>query len=199
VPDDSTAATGSGCPRDRSSAQQRRAQAHTEIERTACRRGACACARHQSWPAPRKNPDDLGRKTAKSGIQLPILVTKLFTPPRAVESISRPRLVEQKDSGLARELTLVARRQALANRRCWANRRPNDRPSVWFSLDQGERDVQQFLAHLVAAVQTVDASIGASAWAMLQTSPPPSAGSVLTALLYEVAENLEAILQVLDE
>ena len=66
-------------------------------------------------------------------------------------------------------------------------------------MDQGERDVQQFLAYLVAAVQTVDASIVASAWALLQTTPPPSGKSALTALLDEVAEDLEAILQVLDD
>ena len=80
--------------------------------------------RSSKLPSLRKNPDDLGRKTAKSGMQLPILVTKLFTPPRAVESISRPRLVEKKNSGLARKLTLVARRRALANRSRWADGRP---------------------------------------------------------------------------
>jgi len=74
-----------------------------------------------------------------------------------------------------------------------------DRPCVWVYLEQGERDVQQFLAFLVAAVQTVGASIGASAWALLQTTPPPSAKSALTALLDQVAEDLEAILQVLDD
>ncbi len=75
----------------------------------------------------------------------------------------------------------------------------SDRPCIWVSLGPGERDVQQFLAYLVAAVQTVDASIGANARALLQATPPPSAESVLAALLNDVAEDLEAILLVLDD
>ena len=121
-------------------------------------------------------------------MQLPILVTKLFTPPRAVESISRPRLVEQMNSGLARKLTLVCAPAGFGKSSLLGERAADcDRPCVCFSLDQGERSVQQFLACLVAAVQTVGASIGASAWALLQTTPPPSAKSALTALLDEVA------------
>ena len=59
--------------------------------------------------------------------------------------------------------------------------------------------MQQFLAYLVAAMQTIDTSIGVSAWVLLQARPPPSARSVLTALFNDVAEDLEGILLVLDD
>ena len=117
-----------------------------------------------------------------------------------MQAVSRPRLVEQLDSGLARKLTLVCAPAGFGKSSLlseWAAR--CRRPCVWVSLDQGERDLQQFLAYLVAAVQTVDASVGASAWALLQTTPPPSTKSVLSALLNEVAEDLEALLLVLDD
>ncbi len=40
---------------------------------------------------------------------------------------------------------------------------------------------------------------GTVAWALLQTTPPPSAEAVLTALLNEVAEDLKAVVLVLDD
>lgn len=131
---------------------------------------------------------------------MPILLTKLFVPPRPVQAVSRPRLVEQLDRGLARKLTLVCAPAGFGKSSLlgeWAA--GCGRPCVWVSLDQGERDVQQLLACLVAAVQTVDASTGASAWALLQATPPPSAQSVLTALLNDIAEDLAAVLLVMDD
>ena len=130
----------------------------------------------------------------------PILVTKLFAPPRVVQAVPRPRLVQQLDSGLNRKLTLVCAPAGFGKSSLlgeWAV--GCNRPCVWVSLGTGEKDVQQFLAYVVAAVQSVDASIGASAWALLQTAPPPSAQRVLTALLNEVAEDLQALCLVLDD
>lgn len=130
----------------------------------------------------------------------PILITKLFAPPCAAQAVARGRLVEQLNGGLARKLTLVCapagfgKSSLLAE---WAA--VCRRPCVWVSLDAGERDVQQFLAYLVAAVQTVDASLGTNAQALLQSTPPPSARAVLTALLNELAEDLAAMLLVLDD
>ncbi len=131
---------------------------------------------------------------------IPILVTKLFAPPLATRAIARPRLIEQLRGGLARKLTLVCAPAGFGKSSLlgeWAA--AGDRPCIWVSLDSGEREVEPFLAYLIAAVQTVDASIGTNAWAMLQATPPASARSVLTALLNDVAEDLEAILLVLDD
>ena len=131
---------------------------------------------------------------------MPILVTKLFAPPRAARAVARPRLIEQLQGGLARKLTLVCAPAGFGKSSLlseWAA--VCDRPCLWVSLDPGERDVQQFLAYLLAAVQTVDASIGSNARALLQATPPPSAPAVLSALLNDVAEDLEGIMLVLDD
>ena len=130
----------------------------------------------------------------------PILVTKLFVPPGVPHAVARSHLVEQLDRSLSRKLTLVCapagfgKSSLLAQ---WAAR--CKRPCVWVSLEPGERDLQQFLAYLVAAVQTVEVRLGASAWALLQTAPPPSAQAVLTALLNSLARYPEALLMVLDD
>ena len=133
-------------------------------------------------------------------MSIPILVTKLFAPPLVAQSVSRSRLIQRLHGGLARKLTLVCAPAGFGKSSLlgeWAA--GCDRPCAWVSLDQGERDLQQFLACVVAAVQTVDPSVGTSAWALLQTAPPPLARSVLNALLNEVAEDLEALLLVLDD
>ncbi len=130
----------------------------------------------------------------------PILVTKLFRPSHDQQAVSRKSLVEQLNRGLVRKLTLVCAPAGFGKSSLlgeWAA--GCGRPCVWVSLDPGERDLQQFLAYLVAAVQTVDASVGASAWGLLQTTPPPSATSVLSMLLNEIAEDLEGLLLVLDD
>jgi LuxR family transcriptional regulator, maltose regulon positive regulatory protein len=131
---------------------------------------------------------------------LPVLVTKLFAPPLVARAVSRPRLTEPLRAGMTRKLTLVCAPAGFGKSSLlgeWAA--VCGRPCAWVSLDPGERDLQQFLACLVAAVQTVDASVGANARALLQATPPPSAELVLTALLNDVAEDLEAILLVLDD
>lgn len=129
-----------------------------------------------------------------------VLSTKLFAPPRVEQAVIRSRLIERLNKGLNRKLTLVCapagfgKSVLLAD---WAG--GCRRPCVWVSLGAGEQDEQQFLAYLVGAVQAVDDSMGAQAWAMLQNRPPPPATAVLTALLNDVAEDLGAVLLVLDD
>jgi LuxR family transcriptional regulator, maltose regulon positive regulatory protein len=133
-------------------------------------------------------------------VSTPILVTKLFAPPRGAHGVSRTPLIARLNSGLSGKLTLVSAPAGFGKSSLLAEWAAGcHRPCVWVSLDQGERDVHQFLAYLVAAVQTVDPSLGADASALLQTTPPASAQAVLTALLNEVAEDLEAVLIVLDD
>ena len=145
-------------------------------------------------------PSGVGLAGIVSPMSSTVLITKLFAPPRAARAVLRRRLVEQLERGLARRLTLVCAPAGFGKSSllaAWAG--ACKRPCVWLSLGPGEQDVQRFLAYLVAAVQTVDASIGANAQVLLQTTPPPTAKAVLTALLNDIAEDLEAILLVLDD
>ena len=71
---------------------------------------ACRWRSRRAFKLPvsaRMNSDDLARKTAQSGMLMPILVTKLFAPQSVKQAVSRRSLVEQINHGLARKLTLV--------------------------------------------------------------------------------------------
>ena len=59
--------------------------------------------------------------------------------------------------------------------------------SAWFSLDEGDNDPARFWAYLIAALRTVDASIGEGARSVLQSPQPPAAESVLADLINEIA------------
>jgi LuxR family maltose regulon positive regulatory protein len=66
-------------------------------------------------------------------------------------------------------------------------------------LDEGDSDPIRFLTYLVAALQTVAAGIGESQLATLQTPQPPSAESILAALINEVAALPDHLMLVLDD
>ena len=116
----------------------------------------------------------------------PILRTRLFIPAGRPELVSRPRLLEQLDSGLDGQLTLVSAPAGFGKTTLlseWALRRSH--PVAWLSLDDGDNDPARFLAYLVAALQSVHPDIGDAALAALQSPRPPSGDAVLTALINE--------------
>lgn len=75
-----------------------------------------------------------------------------------------------------------------------------DRSRVaWLSLDKGDDYPQRFLSYLTAAVQQADSSLGADAWAMLQSGQPPTFEQVLTSLINDLALTPGRLLLVLDD
>jgi len=74
-----------------------------------------------------------------------------------------------------------------------------ERPVAWLSLDEGDNDPTGFLAYLVAALQTIAANIGAGVLMTLQSPQPPSAESLLTALLNEIVALPDNFILVLDD
>jgi len=70
---------------------------------------------------------------------------------------------------------------------------------AWLSLDEGDNDPGRFLAYLVAALQTVTASVGAGLLSVLQSPQSPPTESILTALLNEIATVPDNFVLVLDD
>jgi len=70
---------------------------------------------------------------------------------------------------------------------------------AWLSLDEGDNDPIRFLTYLVAALRTVEASIGAGVLGALQSPQPPPTESILTALLNEIATIAGDFILVLDD
>ena len=133
---------------------------------------------------------------------MPILATKLYTPPPRSRIVLRPRLIQRLNEGLSasRKLTLISAPAGFGKTTLvseWVA--VCERPVAWLSLDEGDNDPTCFLAYLVAALQTIAANIGAGVLRTLQSPQPPSTESILTILLNEITTIPDDLVLVLDD
>jgi LuxR family maltose regulon positive regulatory protein len=153
-----------------------------------------------------------------------LLQTKLYLPPIRPELISRPRLIEHLNAGLPtrgglsraqdafpRTLTLISApagfgKTTLVSEWVQGMGGTTHRMAVaWLSLDEGDNDLARFLAYLIAALRTVEASIGKGVVSALQspgledTSTALPVEAVLTSLINEIAAFPGSIILVLDD
>lgn len=148
----------------------------------------------------------------------PLLQTKLYIPPvRPASSsglrarlVSRPRLLERLNAGLDRKLTLISAPAGFGKTTLvseWVGSLRSDaakkdrsvRGTAWFSLDENDNDPARFLSYLVAALQTIEASIGPGVLSAFQSPQPPLAEAVLTSLINDMAILPGRIILVLDD
>ncbi len=132
----------------------------------------------------------------------PILATKLYVPPPRAQLVSRPRLIERLNEGLQRgcKLTLLAAPAGFGKTTLlseWVA--GNARPVAWLALDESDNYLTRFLTYVVAALQTIDAGLGAEALNLLGARQPLPAELILTSLINSVAEMPDAISLVLDD
>jgi LuxR family maltose regulon positive regulatory protein len=129
-----------------------------------------------------------------------ILSTKLYVPRPRPSTIRRPHLIERLNEGTRRELTLIAAPAGFGKTTLvseWAA--VSERPVAWLSLDEGDGEPTRFLAYVVAALQTIDPSIGRRVLGLLNAPQPPPTESILTALLNEVTTTSDSVALVLDD
>lgn len=129
-----------------------------------------------------------------------ILATKLFVPPPQPKAVIRTRLLERLSEGLHRKLTLISAPAGFGKTTLvseWVA--TCDRPAAWLSLDEGDSDLTRFLMYVIAAVQSVAPGIGAGLPGVLTSPQPPSAESILTVLINELATGPDELLFVLDD
>src|SRR5436190_5300320 len=130
----------------------------------------------------------------------PILATKLYVPPPRPKVVLRHRLIEQLNESLHRKLTLVSAPAGFGKTTLvseWVE--GIERPTAWLSLDEGDNDPARFLAYLVAALQTIAATIGEGVLGVLQSPQPPPPEAILTALLNEITTLPDNFVLVLDD
>src|SRR5437763_15390861 len=135
-----------------------------------------------------------------SSMSTPILATKLYIPPPPPKVVLRPRLIERLNEGLHRKLTLISAPAGFGKTTLvseWVA--SSERPTAWLSLDEGENDPTRFLTYLVAAVQTIAATIGEGVTDVLQSPQPPPTEALLTALLNDLTTILDDFVLVLDD
>src|SRR5438876_1528235 len=143
--------------------------------------------------------NDLGSRWRRKQVT-PILATKLYLPRLRPNVVSRPRLIERLNEGLHRKLALIAAPAGFGKTTLvseWVE--GIERPAAWLSLDEGENDPTRFLTYLVAALQTIAATIGEGVLSVLQSPQPPPPEAMLTALLNDITTISDHFVLVLDD
>ena len=131
-----------------------------------------------------------------------ILATKLYIPPPRTKIVLRPRLIERLNEGLSasHKLTLISASAGFGKTTLiseWVTE--CDRPVAWLSLDEGDNDPTRFLTYLIAALQTITPNFGERLLGKIQSLNPPSAESILTALINDIATVPDPFILVLDD
>ena len=132
----------------------------------------------------------------------PILATKLYIPLPRLKAVSRPRLIERLNEGLAMgwKLTIISASAGFGKTTLISDWVAGcGQPVTWLLLDEGDSDPTRFLAYLVAALQAIAPKIGVSVLAALQSSQPPPTETILTALLNEITTLTDHFILVLDD
>ena len=129
-----------------------------------------------------------------------MIATKLHVPTPRASLVRRSRLIERLNQGQDHKLTLIAAPAGFGKTTLlseWASE--IKRPIAWLSLDAADNDPAQFLAYLVAALQTIKANLGEGVLAALNSPQPPPTEAVLTALLNEITALETPFVLVLDD
>ncbi len=129
-----------------------------------------------------------------------LLRTKLCIPPPRPNLIARPRLTARLNDGAMRKITLVSAPAGFGKTVLlseWS--RLGGRPVAWLSLDESDNDPVRFWRYVIAALQTVDSSIGRTAWAALQPPQPPSLETLVTMLINDLAAIPSFLTLILDD
>jgi LuxR family transcriptional regulator, maltose regulon positive regulatory protein len=130
----------------------------------------------------------------------PILATKLSIPPLRPNVVLRPRLLERLNEGLHRKLILISAPAGFGKTTLvseWVG--GIELPTAWLSLDAGENDPTRFLTYLVAALQTIAATIGEGVLGVLHSPQPPPPEAMLTTLLNDITTISDHFVLVLDD
>ncbi len=150
-----------------------------------------------------------------------LLKTKLYIPHIRPELVSRPRLIAQLDTGLcsgslgeddliqdhfARKLTLVSAPAGFGKTALITEWVQHLRTALkvapsfaWLSLDEDDNDPVRFFTYLIAAIETVQAGVGANAQALYQSPPSPPLKTVLTVLINDLVSIPVSFVLVLDD
>jgi LuxR family maltose regulon positive regulatory protein len=122
-------------------------------------------------------------------VRTPLLATKLYLPTPRTDLVPRPRLFDRLDAGKRGKLTLVSAPAGFGKTTLvseWAGRGTG--PVSWLSLDEGDNDKVRFLSYIIAALQSIESTVGQTALDVLQSPQPPQIEPILLGLINEIVD-----------
>lgn len=132
-----------------------------------------------------------------------LLQTKLFIPASRAVLIPRPQLINRLNEGLQGKLTLISAPAGYGKTSLvttWIDQVEEEMRAgiCWLSLDREESDPRRFFCYVAAALGPIIGTTG-SLPQLLHTPQPPSAKSMMTALINDCATVLHPFCLVLDD
>jgi LuxR family maltose regulon positive regulatory protein len=125
-------------------------------------------------------------ESTQSGMRL--LQTKLFIPRAHPEIVERPSLIRKFNEALNYRLILVSAPAGYGKTTLLSNYFERSNKSIaWVSLDDRDNEQTRFWSYFIAALQTLDASLGKTAQGMLQSPQQPPVENILSNLLIDIS------------
>jgi LuxR family maltose regulon positive regulatory protein len=116
-----------------------------------------------------------------------LLRTKLYLPSGRPHLVARPGLLARLNDGLTRPLTLLSAPPGFGKTTLLSEWVAQVKlPVAWLVLDTDDNDPVRFWSYFIAALQQIDASIGSSSLALLQSPKAAELESMVGVLVNEI-------------
>jgi LuxR family maltose regulon positive regulatory protein len=133
---------------------------------------------------------------------IPILSPKLQIPPSRLLHVSRDRLLEALNGGLHRKLTVISAPAGYGKTTLLSEWAAGCKWRLaWVTLAAEDNDLERFLAYLISAMQTADASLSSLEGILgIRFAPQPMPPEALLAILVnQLSSTAERLVIVLDD
>jgi LuxR family maltose regulon positive regulatory protein len=136
-------------------------------------------------------------------MSIPIMITKVLLPAWREEILSRKRLTSLFDELLDRKLIIISAPAGYGKTSLLLDvAHHNELPFCWYTLDPLDRDVDQFLAHLIASISRQFPAFGQQSQAVLERKNQEQASldQLATVMVNEIYQTIrEHFVIVLDD
>ncbi|MDZ7706587.1 MAG: LuxR C-terminal-related transcriptional regulator [Trueperaceae bacterium] len=130
----------------------------------------------------------------------PLLATKLFAPPVRSGAVRRQRLATRLEDGLRQGHAVISAPAGFGKSTLVAQwLAATAMPVAWLSLEEDDREPLRFLAYLLAALRTVEPSLGEGVVRSLRSAQPPAPLTAATELVNALASGTNDVALVLDD
>src|SRR5215470_10829828 len=125
-------------------------------------------------------PSALPEQGGHNALPEHLLLTKLQMPRLRKRLVSRSHLTQRLEQGIEQPITLISAPAGFGKTTLltqWLIQ--SNMPTVWLSLEDADNEPIRFLSYLIAALQTLDKTLGTRALSLLSSPQPPPLEVVL--------------------